>query len=265
LGRRASCSSRLDLLDLVHHEAQPRHVASQLGQRVRRERHALRRAQAPEPLGRLAQRRLEAPDAEAGQGALDPVHDAGALADQARVLSVRALGILLLGRRDRGHGAVVPFAAQPAEKGALEQLGVEPVCLGPPMLPRHGDARRVNDMGFDAARPQPARQPETVAAGLEGGADARDPTASPGRLVPPTPEQPKQSDLVGLDLLHGLALDGRYDPSDEPACLAQLNDRDERVILLQGNEASAQVVRLRHGTLRRFCSDDRALSSPPAP
>jgi hypothetical protein len=245
-------SRRFDLLDLVHHEAQPCHVASQLGQRVWRERHALRRAQRPEPLGCPAQRRLEAADAEAGQGALHPVHDAGALADQTRVLSVRALGILLLDCRDRGHGAVAPFAAQPAKEGALEQFGVEPVRLGPPMLPRHGDARGVDDIRFNATCPQPARQPEPVAAGLESDADAHDPTASPGRLVPPTLKQPKQSDLVGLDLLHGLALDGRYDPSDEPACLAQLNDRDERVILLQGNEASAQVVRVRHGTLRRF-------------
>jgi hypothetical protein len=224
-----------------------------------------RRAQAAEPLGRLAQRRLEAPDAEAGQGALDPVHDAGALADQARVLSVRALGILLLEGRDRRHAAGVPFAAQPAEEGALEQLGVEPIRLGPPMLPRHGDARRVDGMGFDAARPQPTCQPEAVAAGLEGDADAPDPTASPGRLVPPTPEQPKQSGLIGLDLLHGLALDPRHHPSDEPARLAQLDDRDKRGTLLQSSEASAQVVRLRHGTLRRFCSDDRALPSPPAP
>ena len=63
----------------------------------------------------------------------------------------------------------------------------------------------------------------------------------------------------------GLALDGRYDPGDQPARLAQLDDRDQRAVLLQGEEASAQVVRLRHGTLRRFGSDDRALPSPPAP
>src|SRR3712207_2096777 len=114
------------------------------------------------------------------------------------------------------------------------------------MLPRHGNARWMDDIRFNAARPQPARQPEAVAAGLEGDADTRDPTANPGRLVPPTPEQPEQRGLVGLDLLHGLALDGRDNASDKPARLAQLNDRDKRVILLQGNEASAQVVRLRH-------------------
>jgi hypothetical protein len=36
---------------------------------------------------------------------------------------------------------VVPLAAQPAEKGALELLGVEPVGLGAPVLARHGNAR----------------------------------------------------------------------------------------------------------------------------
>ena len=128
---------------------------------------------AAQALRRRAQRRLEAADAEARQGALHPVHDAGALADQALALAVRPLGILLLEGRDRGHAAVVRFATQPAEEGALEQLGVEPVGLRPPMLARDGDARRVDDVGLDAVRPQPAGQPEAVAPGLEGDGDAR--------------------------------------------------------------------------------------------
>ena len=74
-----------------------------------------------ETLGGLAQRRLEAPDAEAGQAALHSVHDPRALADQALALAVRPLGILILERRNRRHAAMVRFAAQPAEKRALEQ------------------------------------------------------------------------------------------------------------------------------------------------
>ena len=73
---------------------------------------------------------------------------------------------------------MIPLAAQPAEKGALEQLGVEPVGLGPPVLPRHRHARGMNDVRLDAARSQPARQPEAVAAGLEGDGDALDLVAS---------------------------------------------------------------------------------------
>jgi hypothetical protein len=46
-------------------------------------------------------------------------------------------------------------AAQPAEKGPLQQRGVESIGLRPPMLARDGDAGRMDDMRLDAARPQP--------------------------------------------------------------------------------------------------------------
>jgi hypothetical protein len=48
---------------------------------------------------------------------------------------------------------VVRLAAEPAEEGALEQLGVEPVRLGPPVLTRDRDARRVDRVGLDALGP----------------------------------------------------------------------------------------------------------------
>src|SRR6476619_3366008 len=48
--------------------------------------------------------------------------------------TVGPLGILVLGCRDRHHLAVITLAAQPAEKGAFEQLGVEPIGLGAPVL-----------------------------------------------------------------------------------------------------------------------------------
>ncbi len=51
------------------------------------------------------------------------------------------------------------LAAQPAEEGALEQLGVEPVGLGAPVIPLHRNASGADDMGLDATRPQPAHQP----------------------------------------------------------------------------------------------------------
>jgi hypothetical protein len=49
-------------------------------------------------------------------------------------LAVGALGILILECRDGCHFAVLPFAAQPTQKGAHEVLGVEAVGLGPPVL-----------------------------------------------------------------------------------------------------------------------------------
>jgi len=52
---------------------------------------------------------------------------------------------------------VITLAAQPAEKGPFEQLGVETIGLGAPVLARYGDARCVDDVGLNAARAQPAR------------------------------------------------------------------------------------------------------------
>src|SRR3712207_7739314 len=60
----------------------------------------------------------------------------------------------------RSHAAVARLAAEPAEEGALEQLGVQPVGLGPPVLARDGDARGVDDVRLDVVRPQPARSEE---------------------------------------------------------------------------------------------------------
>ena len=59
-------------------------------------------------------------------------------------------------------------------KGAFEQLGVEPVGLGASVLARYGYARCVNNVGLNAACPQPTRQPETVPASLEGDCSAFD-------------------------------------------------------------------------------------------
>jgi hypothetical protein len=139
---------------------------------------------------------------------------------------------------------VARLAPQPAEEGALEQLGVEPVGLGPAVLAGDGDARGVDHVGLDASGPQPARQPEAVAAGLVGDRDARDRLARLGRLVPPASEQPQQSLLVRLELLQRLPPEARDDPGDQPAGLAHLDDRHQRAVLLQRNEGPAQVIRL---------------------
>jgi CubicO group peptidase (beta-lactamase class C family) len=69
--------------------------------------------------------RIEAADAEPRQGRLDAVDDRGVLANKGLPFPVGALRILLREGADSGHLAVVPLAAQPAEKGALELLGIE--------------------------------------------------------------------------------------------------------------------------------------------
>jgi hypothetical protein len=81
------------------------------------------------------------------------------------------------------------LAAQPTEKGAFEQLGVEPVGLGAPVLARYGYARCMNDMDLDVARPQPTRQPEAVTAGLESDSDAFDLVSCLLRFLSPPMQQ----------------------------------------------------------------------------
>ena len=197
------------------------------------------RAQRSQTLCRLAQCRLEATDAETNQAALDLVDDARALPHQILALAVWPSRILLLKRRDRRHVAMVRLAAQPANEGALQELGVEPVCLRPSMLAGDSDARRMDNMGFDIAHLQPARQPEAVAASFKSNRDARDRTASLGSLIPPTLQQSQQRLLVRLELLQGVPLDTWNDPGDEPAREAHFDDRDECVILLKGGEGPA--------------------------
>src|SRR6516164_4280807 len=87
---------RLDLPDLLGEQAQSRHLAPQLGQRVRRYRLSLRRAQPLELLRGRAQGRFEAADAEPCERALHSVANARALADQVLALAARPLGLFRL-------------------------------------------------------------------------------------------------------------------------------------------------------------------------
>src|SRR6187551_1368741 len=77
------------------------------------------------------------------------------------------------------------LAAQPAEEHAYQHAGVQPVGLGPTVLARYGDACRVDDMRFDAASSEPARQPKSVTACLIGQDDACNRPARFHRLRPP--------------------------------------------------------------------------------
>ena len=238
----------------------------ELSQRVGRDRLALGRAQAFKAFGRFLQLGIEAADAEPGQCCFHSVDDPTLLSDEALALAVGPLGIFLLDRRDRHHLAVITLAAQPAEKGAFEQLGVEPVGLGAPVFARYGYARCMNDMGLDVACPEPARQPEAVTAGLEGDSDAFDPVSCLLRFLAPSMQQLQQCALVDRELLQRLALDARHDAGNEPARLAHLDDGDQRAVWFEGGEGSAQVIQLLHGALHRFTSatmDDIILAARP--
>ena len=117
--------------------------------------------------------RLEMAQTEPHQGALHAVDQASALADQRLALAARPPVVFGLECRHRRHPAVITLAAQPAEKGAFQQLDIEPIGLRPTMLARDRHARSMDDMSLDAARSQPAGQPEAVPPGLVGHRNAR--------------------------------------------------------------------------------------------
>src|SRR6266436_3633391 len=159
--------------------------------------------------GRPAQGWFEVANAQPGQGALHSVDDARALPDQALALPVGPLGVLFGDRRDARHGAVAPFPAQPPQEPPLQQLGVEPVGLGPAMFPRYGDTRGMDHVSLDPTRPQPARQPDAVATGFEGQCDPRDLAAGPDRLIAPAMQHPKQLFWTRFQLLARVAFNPR--------------------------------------------------------
>jgi hypothetical protein len=109
---------------------------------------------------------------------------------------------------------VITFAATPSEKGAFEQFSVEPISLGAPVLSRYRHTRSVDDVSFDATRPQPTRQPEAVPTGLEGDSDAFDPMSRPYRFLAPSMQQVQQRALVNGKLLQRQPLDARHDTGD---------------------------------------------------
>src|SRR4051794_37356251 len=108
------------------------------------------------------------------------------------MFTVGPLAILFLERRNRGHAAVICFAAQPAKKGTHQQGGVEPIGLGPAMVPLDRDAGWMDHECFDAARPQPARQPEAVTTCFEGNGNARDRMSRSDGLITPAAEPNEQ-------------------------------------------------------------------------
>ena len=167
--------------------------------------------------------------------------------------------------RDRHHLAVITLAAQPAQKSAFEQLGVEPIGLGAPVLARYGYARCVNDMGLDVARrsQRASQKPSRPAS-----------KATQMRLIlcPAFSASSRHrcgsfSNVPSSTLSFFNGWRSRYDTGNEPARLAHLNDGDQRAVRFEGIEGSAQVVQLLHGVLHRFksASMDAISSPPPAP
>src|SRR4051794_1744138 len=110
----------------------------------------------------------------------------------------------------------------------------------------------MDDIGFDVAHSQPPGQPEAVPASLEREGDPCDRPADLYGLVPPPLDQLQKCILIWIELLQRVALDSRYNPSNEPARLAHINNHNERALLAERSAGPAQIVRLCHGALHRL-------------
>src|SRR5262249_60839666 len=84
---------------------------------------------------------------------------------------------------------LVRLTAEPAEEGAFELLGVQPVGLGAPVLPGHRHACGMDDMSFDATCPNPPSQHEAVPASFESDGNAVDLVACFLRFPSPALEE----------------------------------------------------------------------------
>src|ERR1700694_5404014 len=108
------------------------------------------------------------------------------------------------------------------------------------MLARHRNAGRMDHTGLDPASSQPPRQPEAVAASLEGHDNSLDLAPSLDRLGPPSMQQRQNRIRVGTLLLQRLSGQAGDKASHQPGLETQFNDRNQRAILLKGDEGSAQ-------------------------
>src|SRR5262249_61823646 len=83
-----------------------------------------------------------AANAEPGEISFHSVYEAGDLLHKVLALTARAPCVLVCDFGHRSHAAVLWFTAQPAQKSALKELGVEGIGLRPALLSRDPDARR---------------------------------------------------------------------------------------------------------------------------
>ena len=99
----------------------------------------------------------------------------------------------------------------------------------------------MDGIGLDAARPQPARQPETVAGRLIGDGDPFDRMPGPAGFVAPALQKLQQQLRVGIDLLERLTLEARDQPGNQPLRLAHFDDGNDRAILFESGKGPARV------------------------
>src|SRR5215471_3443225 len=181
-----------------------------------RHRSTLRCLQCLQLPGRLSQVRPEAANAEPGEISFHSVYEAGDLLHKVLALTARSPCVLVCDCGHRSHAAVLWFTAQPAEKSALKELGVESIGLRPSMFARYRNARRMDHIGFDLMGAQPARQPEAIAASLIGDGNPLDDVAGLIGFLPPTMQKLQQCILIGRELFQRLSFNSRHNTGDQP-------------------------------------------------
>ena len=169
------------------------------------------------------------------------------------------------------HGLIRPsFVPEPATQALRALLRTRKQLRACKILGgwfhRHAGLRQLHRQASPAApplaRPRPVCGPATYPS------EDQPPTILHalclGCLVPPAPQQPQQRLLVRLELLERLPREARDDPGHQPAGLAQFDDRDQRAVLVQGDEGPAQVFRPWHGASPSACVQRRWCSTPGA-
>ena len=228
-------AGHLDLLDLVDNEAQARHVAPHLGQRIWRQWRAFRVLNASELLRGLAQGRSEIADAEADQTAFirlmmrvrSPTRFSrsrfGRWASSSASVGIAAM--LQWSGSPRSHPRKARFSSSVSSRSVLAR-GVRAKPL----------RCRVDDIGLYALRSQPAREPEAIAAGLEGDRDACDLAPGLDRVIAPTMKQFEQGFFSVSSFFNGWRSIPGTIPADEPTRQTHFNDSDQRAILFESGE-----------------------------
>ena len=135
------------------------------------------------------------------------------------------------------HAAVAPFATQPPNNPRFSNS-----VSSQSVFARRCSRETVTLEAWitDATRRKPARQQEAVAAGFQSQRNPFDRAAGPDRLIPPAMQQGKQPFGVRLQLLARLTLNTRNDATNQPDRLAQLDDGNDRAILVEGGLARSR-------------------------
>jgi len=97
----------------------------------------------------------------------------------------------------------------------------------------------MDDIGLDAPRPEPTRQPDSITAGIEDNGDAID-LASGLRLTPPAQQQFQKGVLSPSSFLRG-----------------HFNDADQHAVLFKYRDGPAAIAWFSRGALYRLVAGDK--------